>query len=367
MKQFTLPDLGEGLQEAEIVDWHVAVGDQVMGEQPLLSVETDKAVVEVPSPHTGRIAKLHAKTGDIVAVGAPLVDFDQGKEAYSGTVVGTMPSGEVRIDESAEPVRPGSAKVKATPAVRALARKLNVDLGAVDASGAKGQITADDINRVAQVLSEIEPPERLRGVRRVMAQKMSQSHNEVAPATLCDEADVESWPTGTDVTARLVRAIVTGCQAEPALNAWYDSTAASRRVLEKIDLGIAVDTEDGLFVPVLRDAGERDADDLRDGLVAMKKDIGARDVPPEELRGATLTLSNFGVFGAGRFAALVVLPPQVAIIGAGHIAPRVVAIDGTPGVRRMLPLSLTFDHRVVSGGEAARFLAAIIKDLEQTG
>lgn len=365
MKQFTLPDLGEGLQEAEIVDWHVSVGDQVMGEQALLSVETDKAVVEVPSPYTGRIAKLHAKAGDIVAVGAPLVDFDQGGATDSGTVVGTMPSGEVRIDETAEPARPDGAKVKATPAIRALARKLNVDLGAVDASGAKGQITADDVRRVAEVLSEIEPPEPLRGVRRVMAQKMARSHGEVAPATLCDEADVNGWPTGSDVTARLVGAIVAGCRAEPALNAWYDSTAASRRVLGKIDLGIAVDTGDGLFVPILRDVGVRDEVDLRSGLEAMKKDIVARDLPPEELRGATLTLSNFGVFGAGRFAALVVIPPQVAIIGAGRIAARVVGIEGKPAVRRMLPLSLTFDHRVVSGGEAARFLAAVIKDLER--
>jgi len=367
MKRFTLPDLGEGLQEAEIVDWHVAVGDQVEDEQALLSVETEKAVVEVPSPHAGRIAKLHAKAGDIVAVGAPLVDFDQGGAAYSGTVVGTMPPGEVRIVEAAEPAtHPGGAKVKAMPAVRALARKLNVDLGTVDASGAKGQITADDVRRVAQVLSEIEPPEPLHGVRRVMAQKMARSHGEVAPATICDEADVDGWPTGTDVTVRLVRAIVVGCRAEPALNAWYDSSAASRRVLGKIDLGIAVDTEDGLFVPVLRDVGERDEGDLRNGLEAMKKDIVARDLPPEKLRGATLTLSNFGVFGAGRFAALVVLPPQVAIIGAGRIAPRVAGIEGKPAVRRMLPLSLTFDHRVVSGGEAARFLAAVIEDLGQT-
>ena len=137
-------------------------------------------------------------------------------------------------------------------------------------------------------------------------------------------------------------------------------------MLKKINLGIAVDTEDGLFAPVLRDVGERDEGDLRNGLEAMKKDIVARDLPPEKLRGATLTLSNFGVFGAGRFAALVVLPPQVAIIGAGRIAPRVAGIEGKPAVRRMLPLSLTFDHRVVSGGEAARFLAAVIEDLGQT-
>lgn len=132
----------------------------------------------------------------------------------------------------------------------------------------------------------------------------------------------------------------------------------------RVDLGIAVHTEDGLFVPIMRDIGARTPGDIRAGLEALKKDVVARQIPPEELRGATMTLSNFGMFGAGRFAALVVVPPQVAIIGAGRIVPRVVAALGRPAVHRLLPLSLTFDHRVVNGGEAAHFLAALIADLE---
>ncbi|MDP7667390.1 MAG: 2-oxo acid dehydrogenase subunit E2 [Rhodospirillales bacterium] len=154
-----------------------------------------------------------------------------------------------------------------------------------------------------------------------------------------------------------------GADAEPALNAWYDGAGLSRRLLETIDLGIAVDTDDGLFVPIMRDIGNRGADDLRRGLDAMKSDVIARRIPPDELRGATITLSNFGTFGASRTAALVIVPPQVAIIGAGPIAPEVVAEDGRATVRRRLPLSLTFDHRVVTGGEATRFLAALIADL----
>ena len=162
---------------------------------------------------------------------------------------------------------------------------------------------------------------------------------------------------------RLVRAVAAACAAEPVLNVWYDSANEGRRIHDKVDLGIAVDTPDGLFVPVLRDVGRRDEADLRGGLEAMKKDVTARTVPPEELRGATITLSNFGMM-AGLHAALVVVPPQVAILGAGRVAPRVVAVDGKLAVRRMLPLSLTFDHRAVTGGEAARFLAAAIADLE---
>ena len=175
--------------------------------------------------------------------------------------------------------------------------------------------------------------------------------------------DIHDWPPGSDITLRLVRAIAAGCRAEPALNAWYLGRDAGRRLHEKVNLGIAMDTEDGLFVPVLRDVAARSEADLRRGLARMKADIRARSVPLEELRGQTITLSNFGMFG-GRHAALVVMPPQVAIIGAGRSREAVVARDGQPTVRRVLPLSLTFDHRPVMGGEASRFLAAVVADLE---
>ncbi len=195
-----------------------------------------------------------------------------------------------------------------------------------------------------------------------MAQRMAQAHAEVVPATVVEDADVDAWRDGEDITIRLIRAIVAGCRAEPSLNAWYDSTVGGRRLHERIDLGIAVDTRDGLFVPVMRDVGNRDDADLRRGLERMKADIKVRKIPPEELRGATTTLSNFGTL-AGRYAAPVVVPPQVAILSAGRVAPRVVALDGRPAVHKTLPLSLTFDHRAVTGGEAARFLAAAVADL----
>jgi pyruvate dehydrogenase E2 component (dihydrolipoamide acetyltransferase) len=196
-----------------------------------------------------------------------------------------------------------------------------------------------------------------------MAARMAHAHAEVVPATVSDDADVEAWEDG-DVTIRLVRAIIAGCAAEPALNAWFDSQNQGRRLHDKVDLGIAVDTEDGLFVPVLRDVARRDPADLRRGLENMKADIRARTIPPEELRGATITLSNFGTV-SGRYAAPVVVPPQVAILSTGRIVPRVVAAAGQPAVHRIIPLSLTFDHRVVTGGEAARFLAAVIADLNR--
>lgn len=365
MSTFKLPDLGEGLHEAEIVSWHVEPGAHVVADQPLVSVETDKAVVEIPAPHAGRVVRLHAQPGQVVKTGEPLVEFDSAAPVDAGGIVGELAREATRIDEAASVDTGAPVRVKATPAVRAMARKLGVDLATVDATGPDGAITAADVERVAQSLSAMAPPEPLRGVRRVMAQRMAQSHAEVVPTSISDEADVEDWGPDTDVTVRLIRAIAVACAAEPALNVWYDSREGSRRLHRQVDLGIAVHTDDGLFVPVMRDIGGRSADDLRLGLEAMKRDVAARQIPAEELRGATITLSNFGLFGAGRFAALVVMPPQVAIVGAGRITPRVVAHQGAPAVRRLMPISLTFDHRVVNGGEAARFLGALIADLQR--
>ena len=363
MRQFVLPDLGEGLEEAEIVNWYVNEGDHVVTDQPLVSVETDKAVVEVPSPSSGRILHLFGAKGDVVKVGAPLVEFAEGPEQDTGTIVGELGPGEPSA--AATPSRrTAGQKGQVFPAVRALARKLDVDLDLVEATGPDGTITRADVERAARGLSQSGPAEPLRGLRRAMAQRMTTAHAEIVPAGVTDEADIDDWRTGEDVTIRLVRAIAAACKAEPALNAWYNSGAGERRLIERIDLGIAVDTGGGLIVPVLRNVAERDVSDLRTGLDRMRADAVARSIPPAELRGATITLSNFGMIG-GRFASLIVVPPQVAIIGAGRITQGVVAYRGQPAVRRVLPLSLTFDHRVVTGGEAARFLVALKADLEQ--
>ena len=364
MQQFILPDLGEGLEEAEVVAWHVNEGDRVVTDQPLLSVETDKAVVEVPSPWSGRIARLCAEKGDLVKVGAPLVEFATDVEQDTGTVVGQLESGEQRGAEAPRvaPARRGTTQ--AAPAVRALAQKLDVDLNTVQPSGPDSTITRADVERAARS-AETEPAQALRGMRRAMAQRMTAAHVEVVPATVTDDADIEEWRKDEDATIRLMRAIAAACRAEPALNTWYDSRAGERRLIARVDIGIAIDTEGGLIVPIVRNVAARDAPDLRAGLDRLRTDAAARRIPPEELRGATITLSNFGMIG-GRFANLVVVPPQVAIVGAGRIVQRVVAHHGQPAVRRVLPLSLSFDHRVVTGGEATRFLMALKADLERS-
>lgn len=366
MTVFKLPDLGEGLQDAEVIEWHVAIGDTVAVDQPLLSVETAKAIVDIPSPAAGRVQKLFAGIGDIVPVGGPLVDFesDDGEPADAGTVVGRVEAGQRVAVDAPTSVGRTAAGIRAIPAVRAAAKKLDVDLSVVTPTGPNETITMADIQRVAGILAEVGPMESLRGVRRAMALSMARAQAEVALVTVTDDADVQSWTEDEDITLRLVRAIVVACHTEPSLNAWYDGRAVGRRVLDKIHLGIAVDTPDGLFVPVLRDIAGRDMNDLQTGLEAMKRDVRQRTIPAAEMRGYTFTLSNFGAMG-GRYASPVVVPPTVAILGAGAARDEVVADNGQPAVHRMLPLSLSFDHRAVTGGEATRFLTAVVDDLTQ--
>ena len=374
MKLFHLPDLGEGLQEAEIVTWHVVEGERVVADQPLVSVETDKAVVEVPSPYSGVITSLNAKEGEIIAVGAVLVEYG-GEEAErdAGTVVGSVTQEEPDNSGKSAPTKPAAAPrpagraAKASPAVRALARKLGVALETIKPSGPHGNVTSADVRQAAQAgigtgaTGEGEP---LRGMRRAMAQRMSESHSRVVPVSVHDEADIGAWTEGTDITVRAIRALVAGCAAEPALNVWFDDEARTILSHKKVNLGVAVDSPEGLFVPVLPGANEKSAAEIRINLADLIEKVKARSVPPEDLRGATITLSNYGALGV-RFAQMVVVPPQVAIIGIGKMREDTVVLDGEVRVSRVLPISATFDHRVVTGGEGARFLSAFIDDLQQ--
>ena len=368
-KTLKLPDLGEGLHEAEIVEWHVAEGDEVDVDQPLVSVETDKAVVEVPAPYAGRVARRFGKVGDIVDVGAPLVmfadrDADEGPAPDAGTVVGELPVSERRLEEGI--VSDAGARapiVKATPAVRALADRLGVDLQAVEPSGPGGAVTRANVEKTASDHAYAAKMQPLRGVRRAMAARMVAAHQEIVPATVSDDVDVEPWIDRGDVTVRIIRAIVAACSEEPALNVWYDAERSVRQLHEAVHLGIAVDTKDGLFVPVLRDVGRRSDADLREGLERMKADIRARTLPPNELRGATITLSNFGML-AGRYAAPVVVSPQVAILSTGRITPMVVVPPrqaGYPSEHAAVTDVRSSGRHRRRGGK--RFLARAMADL----
>lgn len=366
MKTLVLPDLGEGLPEAEIVSWRVNAGDRVVEDQPLVSVETDKAVVDIPAPWSGHVVELIAAPGDIVATGSPLARFDiEGGPNDAGAIVGKLPASEA-VEVAPEPRTAQAAppRPKTLPAARRKAHDLGVDLFAIAGSGPDGVITVEDVEAAAGLESGGRARwETLRGVRRVMARSMARAHREVVPATVTEEAVLSQPLSAHNVTVALVRAMGAACVAEPALNAWYNDQRGARLVHERVDLGIAVNTEKGLFVPVLRDITAGTQEDLAAALKAIKRDTAERTVAKADLEGQTITLSNFGSAG-GRHAALVVMPPQVAILGAGRIRrePRVVAggIEAVP----VLPLSLTFDHRAVTGVEAARFLMAVVTNLE---
>ncbi|KRG42218.1 branched-chain alpha-keto acid dehydrogenase subunit E2 [Stenotrophomonas pictorum JCM 9942] len=438
-KSFNLPDLGEGLPDATIVEWFVKEGDVIRLDEPLVSMETAKAVVEVPSPVSGKVLKLAGAAGDIVVTGHMLAHFEidpnlpqraEGQDtghhhgapaeaapvpvaapapaaaaaerADEGTVVGAMVSSNAVHTEQAVAV----GGVKAMPAVRAMARKLGVDLTRVRATGADGAVTMNDVKQAAAAgtakvgatpapapqaaaplaaaraettrtplsaagkpMRTAPPgmvakgqPEPLKGVRRNMARVMADAHSKVVPTTLNDDADIHAWMPGNDMTSRLVRAIVAACQAVPAMNAWFDGDTLTRTLHAQVDIGIAVDTDDGLFVPALRNADMLDARGVREGINRLRQQVEDRSIAPSELSGYTISLSNFGMF-AGRYATPVVVPPCVAIVAAGRARFQLTPVMGGVETHKVIPLSVTFDHRACTGGEAARFLRAMIDDL----
>lgn len=397
MKIFHLPDLGEGLAEAEIVRWHVKPGDHINADDPMLAVETAKAIVEVPAPFSGVIKALHGAPGDTVATGGLLVEFEPevfgatgGPQSAggalptprrdAGTVVGSM---SIDNDDfafgqgthTAVSANTTSAdRVRAIPAARALAKRLALDITHVSGTGRGGLVTVDDVLRTvppqrstdgAQHDPATMSGERLRGPRRAIAQTMTASRDNVMGCTLFDDADLHGWQPAQDITSRILRAIGEGCAAEPGLNAWFDSESLTRQVLSQVDVAIAVDTPDGLIAPVIRNIQGRSVAELRRDVDRLKRETHQRAVRPEDLRNFTFMLSNFGMI-AGRYATPVVVPPAVAILGCGRLSHDVIANQtGHIEAHLRMPLSLTFDHRCITGGEAARFLAAVIRDLQK--
>lgn len=371
VRRFDLPDLGEGLEEAEIVEWHVAPGERVVADQPLVSVETDKAVVEIPAPWSGVVEALLAGPGEILRVGAPLVSFETAGRPDPGAVVGRIdpeaptppstaaPEGAPKAPQATAATAPGGP-VRAIPAARALATRHGISLDAIAGTGPGGAITLSDVEALLAAAPDTEGWEELRGARRAMARRMAAAA-EVVRATLHDVAEVTAWMTpGADILARLVRATVRGVAAAPVLNAWFDAGGPSIRQNVRIDIGLAVDTPEGLYVPVLRDAAALGGAEMRAEAERMIANARAHALGLADLAEPTITLSNFGPIG-GRHAELVISPPQVAILGAGRVYP----VYRETGVCLLLPMSLSFDHRAATGGDAARFMAAVVADLER--
>ena len=374
--QYLLPDLGEGMAEAEVVRWQVAVGDHVTRDQIVVFVQTDKAEVELPVPASGTVTALGAAVGDIVPVGATLLELvpDEGS-AIAGTAVRAQPVLALRDRDLRGPVTPkqGGGRALAAPPVRKLARALGVDLAQVTGSGPSGRVTAADVRAHAAPGERREP---VRGVRRAMARNMAEAWRAVPHITLFDEIDARplldahaaaraSVPDGAlTLTAFFVRAVVVALESAPILNASFDADTDEIVYHDACHVGIAVAGDDGLVVPVVHDAQTRDLFALAPEIARLTDAGRSGHLSPELIRGATFTVTNFGTEG-GRFATPIVRPPQVAILGFGAVRVRPVVEHDTVIAAPALPISLSADHRIIDGRDATRFIetiAALLSD-----
>lgn len=377
--EFKLPDLGEGMTEAEIRKWLVKEGDSVEEHQNVLEVETDKAVIEVPAPKKGKIIKINRAVGEIVKVGETLMIIGdeaeiippQKERPKSVSVVGEIPEA------------PEEEEVLATPAVRQLARELGVDISKIKGSGPAGSITMEDIRQAGlkpkTASDQYGPVEYIefKGLRRTIAKNLSMSQKTAVFVTGMDEADVtELWymrerekkpllEKGVHLTFMpfFVKAVQHALKEHPMLNASLDEETERIIVKKYINIGIAVDTPEGLMVPVIKDVERKSLLELASEIQALAARARERKIKLEEMRGGTFTITNYGHFG-GTFATPVINYPEAAILGTGKIVEKPWVKDGKIEIRKILHLSLTFDHRITDGVDAATFLGKVIKYLE---
>ncbi len=422
--EFRLPDLGEGLTEGEIVKWLVKVGDSVEEGQPFVQVETDKAVIDIPSPRKGVVLKLGAAEGETVQVGRVIIVIgDPGEPAEAAPrpkkipkarpsvgVVGELEEApeepEQRIFQKPAPVKPippppaKPAQILAVPMVRKLAGDLKVDLQTVRGTGPQGRITKEDVLRASKEKKvppkEVPPKEvretpttdahgvvervPLRGLRRTIAQAMVKSKSTIPHAAGIDEAHItqlvalkaRAKERAAQKKIRLtflpfvMKSLAAALQEHPYLNASLDEEKGEIILKKYFNIGVAVDTRDGLMVPVVKNVRGKNIFQLAAELEALSEKARSRTIDLADLKGGTFTITNFGAMG-GIFGFPIIHHPEVAILGMGKIYEKPVVVDGKIEVRKVLPLSLSFDHRVVDGAEAVRFMNTVIQLLEDPG
>jgi pyruvate/2-oxoglutarate dehydrogenase complex dihydrolipoamide acyltransferase (E2) component len=339
--EFKLPDLGEGLTEGEVARWLVAEGDVIAEDAPLVEIQTDKTTVEIPSPAAGLVAKIHVAEGEVVPVGTVLVVIGEG-----------APVGSPTPERRQAPER-----VQATPLVRKIAAELGIDLASVTPTGPGGRITEGDVRGAAPREGRREP---VRGVRRQIVEHLTRAHREVPAVTYVEECDFSNVDL-KQLLPTVLRATAESLQEFPELNARLEGDEIV--YLDRYDLGIAVQTDAGLVVPVIRGCDTRSLEELRVDVDALAEKAREGKLAPEELRGSTFTVTSAGKL-AGLFVTPLVNYPEVGILGVHRIAPRPVVRDGEIAVRAMGNVSVTFDHRVVDGARAAQFTLAVIDRLQ---
>ncbi len=357
--EFKLPDLGEGLTEGEVARWLVQEGQEIAEDDPLVEIQTDKTTVEIPSPAAGKVARILVAEGDVVPVGTVLVvigeDGAEPARSASDTTRGQTPG----------PVPAG--RVRATPLVRKVAQGLGVDLDTLEGTGPQGRVTEEDVRGAATSGGQTPGPvqegrrEPLRGVRRLVAEHMARAHREVPAVTWVEECDFGAVDLKRLVPA-VLKAVAETLQEFPELNARLEGDEIV--YLDRYDLGVAVQTEQGLVVPVVRGCDQASLDQLQAEVERLSESARAGSLKPEELRGSTFTVSSAGRLG-GLLTTPIVNYPEVAILSFGRVTERPVVRDGEIVARPTGYVSVTFDHRVVDGARAAEFGVAVIRRLEQ--
>jgi len=373
---FTLPDLGEGITEGELRKWLVKEGDTIEEHHTVLEIETDKAIVEVPSPRKGKVVKINKEVGEIVKVGEVLMTIAEEGEAIeerpkSVSVVGVLPEEE---------------EILATPAVRALSKELGVKLETIKGSGPGGSITKEDVIKASEKVKKIEDQYGitecvpLKGLRRTIAKNLVSAHQTMAFVTIMDEADAtDLWnirerekkmlqEKGIHLTFLpfFIKAVQHSLVEHPYLNATIDGEKEEVIIKKYYNIGIAVDTPDGLMVPVIKNADKKTVRELASEIQDLSQKARDRKIKLEEMRGSSFTISNWGHFG-GTFATPIINSPDAAIFGTGRISEKPWVREGQIVIRKILPLSLTFDHRVTDGADAATFISKVIHYLEDPG
>jgi pyruvate dehydrogenase E2 component (dihydrolipoamide acetyltransferase) len=408
---FNFPDVGEGIHEGRIVEWVVAEGATVAEDETLVKVETDKAVVELPSPRAGVVLKLHAAADAAIEVGDPLVTIGEAGETLPDEAAGTdepaQKSAPAPVEE-APPAGPAARRPLATPRTRALARKLGVDLGSVRGSGTGGRITDEDVERAARgeavavsppsapqppaapaVLSG-RPEETDEGavervpvshLRKVIASAMRTSKHTAAHVTHVDEADVtdlvnhyraakatiqDQAGVKFSLLPYFIKALVAALKLHPQFNASVDEHSEELLLKKYYNIGIAVDTPEGLIVPVIKGADTKDMVELAAEVADKAERARSRQLTLDELRGGTCTLTNIGPLG-GVFATPIINQPELAIVGLHKIMERPAVVDGEIAIRQLMYLSVSFDHRWVDGADGARFMTDLVRLVSNPG
>ena len=387
---YKLADVGEGIAEAEVIEWLVAVGDTVKEDQPVVVVETDKSQIEIPAPVTGIVKSLGAKVGDVLAVGSNLMQIEAtGVISKDIAAHASAPTVEVKQTSKSEttPARATNVRPLASPSTRKLADSLGVDLDAIVGSGPNGRITSDDVTNAKSGVNTAAPTHdnsptiaqagitliQLRGLRRQIATSMSEAlriphiteFNEIdATALIALRSELapqfEKEGIKFSVTPLLMRACVIALQNHPTFNARFDSEMGEIRQYDDINLGFATATEDGLIVPVMRKANDFTVAMLAKETEQLAELAKTRKATSDQLGGGTFTVTNFGSFGTW-LGTPIIRPPEVAIAGFGRIAEKVIPVDGVPAVRMVLPLVVAADHRINDGAHLGAFVSDIAK------